>query len=81
MSTQHDPVARNVHLANDIAKNLAVGGGDMAVDAIANHIRRFWDPRMRATIFAHVENGGEGLHPLALKAIQKLAREAKKEVG
>lgn len=78
---QHDPVARNVLMANQIARNFAALGEERAVMNIARHIRLFWDPRMRATIFAHVEKGGEGLDPMALKALQTLAVKAKDAVS
>jgi formate dehydrogenase subunit delta len=38
-------------MANDIARNFeAMGHGD-AVMATADHIKKFWDPRMRQMIF------------------------------
>ncbi len=73
MSTLHDPIARNVMMANQIAKFFAAQGEEKAVAGIANHIQKFWDPRMRAAIFAHFEKGGEGLDPLARRAVQRLA--------
>jgi formate dehydrogenase subunit delta len=37
----------------------------------ANHIRRFWDPRMRRALLTHVDQqGGAGLDPLVLDAIR-----------
>lgn len=45
---------------------------DLAVKNVANHIQRFWDPRMRMQIRAHVEEGGEGLGDLAIAAIASL---------
>ncbi len=77
MPTQHDAIARNVLMANQIARNLAPQGEERAVEATAKHIRLFWEPRMRAAIFAHVEAGGEGLDPLALRALQNLANDEK----
>lgn len=42
-----------------------------AVDGIASHIRRFWDPRMRREILNWVdEREGEGLSPLVLEALR-----------
>lgn len=39
--------------------------------AVASHLRRFWDPRMRREIFAWLdETGGPGLSPLTLQALQ-----------
>ena len=42
-----------------------------ALDGVAGHLRRFWDPRMRTAILAWVDRtGGEGLTPLVLDAIR-----------
>jgi formate dehydrogenase subunit delta len=41
---------------------------------IADHLRKFWDPRMRASIMAHAERGGEGLDPAVLQAVRSLGR-------
>ncbi len=40
---------------------------------IATHITRYWDPRMRKEIIAHVAAGGAGLTPTALAAVRTLA--------
>jgi formate dehydrogenase subunit delta len=45
-------------VANQIGKFFASRGPDKAAAGIAEHIAKFWDPRMRATIFAHLEAGG-----------------------
>ena len=37
--------------------------------SIAGHLQRFWDPRMRREIVAHVERGGAGLSEIVRKAI------------
>ncbi|MCL4183076.1 MAG: formate dehydrogenase subunit delta [Burkholderiaceae bacterium] len=44
---------------------------DAAVAGIADHIRRFWEPRMREAIVAHLDAGGEGLDELARRAIER----------
>lgn len=61
-----------VMMANQIAKFFAPQGEARAVPGIANHLQKFWDPRMRAGIRKHVEHGGEGLDPLVLKAVAQL---------
>jgi len=61
-----------VKMANDIA-NFFKSEPDhqVALDGVAGHIRRFWDPRMRREILKWVdEHGGEGLQPLALEALR-----------
>ncbi|HEX2529258.1 MAG TPA: formate dehydrogenase subunit delta [Geminicoccus sp.] len=60
---------RLVKMANQIATFFATQPGDQA-KATAEHIRAFWDPRMRKDIKAHVEAGGEGLDPVALAAVR-----------
>ena len=43
-----------------------------AVAGIADHIQRFWDPRMRRAIIAHLKEGGDGLSELARAAVTTL---------
>ena len=45
---------------------------DAAVAGIENHMRRFWEPRMRNAIVAHVEAGGTGLGELAIRAVRRI---------
>jgi formate dehydrogenase subunit delta len=65
-----------IYMANQIGKFFATQGAGKAVPGIADHIHKFWDPRMRKTIFAHLDAGGAGLDPLPLQALQKLKAEA-----
>lgn len=57
-------------MANDIARNFASMGHDKAVLATADHIDMYWDPRMKAGIFA---DDREALLPIARGAIDYLA--------
>lgn len=64
-----------VHMANQIATFMASQPGDdenCGAGGVAHHIARFWEPRMRAQLFAHVDAGGAGLGPLVLTAIARL---------
>ncbi len=65
--------AKLVKMANQIG---GFFGADpdtsVAADSVADHIRRFWDPRMRRAIFQWLdERNGEGLQPLVQQALQK----------
>ena len=40
-----------------------------ALEEMAQHIRRFWEPRMRQQLMAHVDQGGEGLGLMAQEAL------------
>lgn len=70
---QHDKL---VMMANQIARFFATQGEERALPQIADHIQKFWDPRMRRQIREHVAQGGDGLDPLALAAIGKLVAAA-----
>ena len=54
---------RLVRMANQIGAFFRTQGRDKAVPGIAEHIRKFWDPRMRAAILAHLDAGGDGRDP------------------
>ena len=65
---------RLIYMANQIARNLTFQHDPEA--AVADHIDKFWDPRMKALIFDHLTVGGAGLDPIAAGALRKL-----KQVG
>lgn len=69
MSTEH-----LIEMANDIGAFFAAEKDEArAVNGIAQHLRRFWEPRMRRKLAEHIAStGGEGLSPLVLKAAQTL---------
>jgi formate dehydrogenase subunit delta len=49
---------------------------DEVVRGIADHIKKFWDPRMRKAIFAYIDAGGDGLDPPVREAILHLKEHA-----
>lgn len=63
-----DP-ARLAYMANQIARNFAVQGEDVAAAATAEHIRNYWDPRMIAGLR---EAEGIELEPVAKAARERL---------
>jgi formate dehydrogenase subunit delta len=67
------PPEKLVYMANQIGKFFAGQGEEKAVPLIADHLIKFWDPRMRKTIAAHLAKGGAGLDPAVRKAIGSLA--------
>ena len=70
----HDPSAKLVMMANQIGKFFASQREEIRVPGIAEHIKKFWDPRMRKKIFEHLDNGGAGLKPNVLEAITSLKK-------
>jgi formate dehydrogenase subunit delta len=67
---------RLVVMANQIGQFFVSQGHGQAVPGILDHIKKFWDPRMRAAIVAHLRADGEGLQPDVRLAVEKLAQEA-----
>lgn len=64
-----------VRMANQIARNLLAQGEDAAVVGTAEHIRLFWDPRMKESAFALLSEPDCGLSSLARAAIARVAEE------
>lgn len=67
-------ISRLVAMANDIA-NFFDSEDDkkVAVEGVRFHLSRFWEPRMRREIIAHVAAGGAGLSPTARAAVELLS--------
>lgn len=66
---------RLVHMANQIGKFFATQDKNKASDAIAEHLRKFWDPRMRKQICTYFNGGGKGLDPLPYRAVEMISAE------
>jgi formate dehydrogenase subunit delta len=76
---ERDPAAKLVRMANQIGAFFIPQGQDKAVAGIADHLQKFWDPRMRAAIITYLNTGGEGFSPPVRLAVEKLARESAAE--
>lgn len=63
---------RLIYMANQIGRFFQSQGHGKAVPAIAEHIQKFWDPRMKRAIFAHLDAGGAGLQPDVREALTSL---------
>ena len=63
-----------VAMVNEIAAFFAGEDPSKAAENVANHLRRYWDPRMRRQIVAHAGEGGEGLSEVAKAGVELLAR-------
>ncbi len=64
-----------VHKANQIARFFAGQPHADATAATADHLAKFWEPRMRAQAFALLDAGGAGLDPAARAALERLRLE------
>ena len=74
---QHE--SKIVRMANQIATFFNSQPEADRAKGVANHINKFWEPRMRREFFAVVDGGGEGLLPLVIEASKQINRPPVKE--
>ncbi|WP_036490479.1 MULTISPECIES: formate dehydrogenase subunit delta [Nocardioides] len=61
-----------LRLAGDILAQFRHLPDDQAVDTVANHIRMFWDPRMRAQLLELATSAGADCDPLVSRVVTSL---------
>ena len=64
--------AHLVSMANDIAANLSFQAD--AEERIADHINRYWAPRMRKLLLEYAASDGQDLSAALLPALEKLRK-------
>ncbi len=69
-------VERLEEMANQIADFFSPYPEERAVEGIRNHLRNYWDPRMREALRDHDNAGGAGLHPRVRLAVARLRDDA-----
>ncbi|MBO0905434.1 formate dehydrogenase subunit delta [Jiella sonneratiae] len=64
-----------VYMANQIAKFFESAKEGARSKGVADHINKFWEPRMRTQLFERVDGGRtDGMHPLVLEAMGAIRR-------
>lgn len=69
-----DPREKIVRMANQIGTFFKSKPHDEGVHGIAEHINKFWEPRMRRHLFEVLDSGGEGLKRIVLEAAPQIRR-------
>jgi formate dehydrogenase subunit delta len=66
-------IERLRYMAEQIAREFATQGEDKAIAATAEHIRMFWDPRMKEALLADAKGKGRSaLSPIVVAALQQV---------
>lgn len=65
---------RLVYMANQIATFFVSQPEAERVGGVADHINKFWEPRMRQRLLEIIESDGAGLSPLVLAAAPAIRR-------
>jgi formate dehydrogenase subunit delta len=68
----HNGSDKLVMMANQIGKFFESQREERRVPGIADHIHKFWEPRMRDKIFAHLDAGGADIDPVVREALETL---------
>jgi formate dehydrogenase subunit delta len=63
---------RLAYMANQIGKFFAHRPHEAAVAGVEEHLRKFWDPRMRNQIVADLKSGAAALDPTVREAVERL---------
>jgi len=70
-----------VHRANQIAQFFASYPREQAVAGVADHLKKFWEPRMRRQLVEYVAAGGANLHALVPEAVRQIEATADHRAG
>ncbi len=70
-----------VIMANQIGDFFAPYPPVRAREGLRNHLRTYWDPRMRSALLDHIDSGGEGLDDRVIEAAQLLRDDAAQKSG
>ncbi len=64
--SDHD--ATEIRLINKVVVHFGYLPTEQAVTEVAEHVRKFWDPRMKRRLFDLVDSEAADLEPVALAA-------------
>ena len=72
---------RLITMANQIGDFFAPYPPERAREGLRNHLRTYWDPRMRNALLAHIDAGGDGVDDRVVEAAQQLREKAAEKNG
>ena len=72
---------RLIAMANQIGDFFSPYPPVRAREGLRNHLRTYWDPRMRNALLAHIDSGGDGLDVRVIEAAQLLREKATDKSG
>jgi formate dehydrogenase subunit delta len=72
---------RLITMANQIGDFFAPYPPERAREGLRNHLRTYWDPRMRDALLAHIDAGGDGLDARVIEGAQLLRETAANKSG
>jgi len=79
MSHEDEVTARLIRMANQIGAFFASQPEAGAAAGVAEHINKFWEPRMRRRFLELIAAGQDGFDPIVLKAAEAVKPPARVE--
>lgn len=71
----HDQLEKKlIRMGNQIATFFSSQNDSNAALGVAEHINKFWDPRMRKQLFEIADQSTDGFQPLLVDALPKINR-------
>ena len=70
-----------IAMANQIGDFFSPYPEERAAEGLRNHLRTYWDTRMRSALLEHIDSGGEGLSDLVISGARQLRDEAAEKDG
>ena len=70
-----------IRMANQIATFFMSQPEKGRAEGVANHINKFWEPRMRQHFLEHMDSRADDLTPLLLEASTMIKRPSGKKTG
>jgi len=70
-----------ITMANQIGDFFAPYPPERAREGLRNHLRTYWDPRMRNALLEHIDTGGDGLDKRVIDAARQLREKAADKSG
>ena len=61
--------AKLIRMGNQIATFFSSQNDENAASSVAEHINKFWEPRMRTQLFDIADNSTDGMHELFIESL------------
>lgn len=74
MSHDGETTLRLIRMANQIGTFFSTQSGSDGAACVADHINKFWEPRMRRQFLHLFDMGGEGFSPIVREAAAAVRR-------
>jgi formate dehydrogenase subunit delta len=72
---------RLIEMANQIGDFFSPYPPERAREGLRNHLRTYWDPRMRHALLEHIDAGGDGLDARVIEGAHLLREDAAEKAG